>query len=87
MKKIWITWECQRRNRELSSAMDARFFELAEIDKISNPFRKYLFGLFKITKILLKEKPQNCFLSEPFLYLWFYLKDGLLSKYIWTRTM
>lgn len=68
-KVIWITWENQRRNRELSQALNARLFELKEIDRIKNPVRKYFFALFKTMCILVKERPIRVFCQNPSIVL------------------
>ena len=68
-KRIWITWENQRRNRELSHALNVRLFELKEIDQIKNPFYKYFLGVVKTTRILLNEKPKLVFCQNPSLIL------------------
>ncbi|MEZ4600294.1 MAG: hypothetical protein R2940_10960 [Syntrophotaleaceae bacterium] len=73
MKKIWITWERQRRNRELSKALNVELFELYEIDNIKNYFLKYYTGIYKTIKILLKEKPQIVFCQNPSLVLAFFM--------------
>lgn len=68
-RRIWITWENQRRNRELSRALNARLFELREIDQIRNPMEKYIQGLLKTTRILLRERPSLVFCQNPSLIL------------------
>ncbi|MDW7646074.1 MAG: hypothetical protein SCI25_13650 [Desulfuromonadales bacterium] len=73
MDKIWITWECQRRNRELSAALQAKFFELAEIDRIKNPLRKYIRGIWQTYDILRQEKPRIVFCQNPSLILSLFL--------------
>lgn len=72
-KRIWITWEDQRRNRELSKALDAKLFECKEIDQIKNPFRKYSLGIWKTLKILFREKPDMVFGQNPSIVLSFFL--------------
>jgi glycosyltransferase involved in cell wall biosynthesis len=68
-KIIWITWENQRRNRELSQALDIKLFELDQIGKIKNPLKKYLVGVTKTLRILLKERPNIVFCQNPSLVL------------------
>ena len=68
-KRIWITWENQRRNRELSRAVKADLFELKEIDQIKNPINKYLTGILKTTRILLSRRPFLVFCQNPSLVL------------------
>ncbi len=67
--RIWITWENQRRNRELSHALNARLYELKEIDLIKNPVKKYALGLLKTIRILLNERPLLIFCQNPSLIL------------------
>jgi glycosyltransferase involved in cell wall biosynthesis len=69
MQRLWITWENQRRNRELSKALGARLFELAEIDRMTNRLKKYLSGIIKTLLILAKEKPEVVFCQNPSLIL------------------
>lgn len=80
MKKIWITWENQRRNRELSAAVGAAFFELVEIDQIKNKLKKYSAGLSRTLQILWKEKPDVIFCQNPSLVLSLFL---VLIKRLW----
>ncbi|HQN20067.1 MAG TPA: hypothetical protein PKV86_13035 [Syntrophobacteraceae bacterium] len=68
-KRIWITWENQRRNRELSTAFNARLFEFKEIDEIKNPVKKYTLGLLKTIQPLIRERPPLVFCQNPSLVL------------------
>lgn len=68
-KNIWITWEAQRRNRSLSAALDLPLYELAEIDAIQNPVRKYALGLFRTLRIFWKEGPSVIFSQNPSIVL------------------
>ena len=70
---IWITWENQRRNRELSRAFGIKLYELAYIDNIKNPLKKYLTGIGKTIRILLREKPKLVICQNPSLILSFFL--------------
>jgi glycosyltransferase involved in cell wall biosynthesis len=72
-KTIWITWENQRRNREISQALGIRLFELAEIDRIANVIWKYSFGLSKTIGILFREKPDIVICQNPSLILSLFL--------------
>jgi len=72
-KRLWITWEDQRRNRELSKALGAKLFEFKDIDLIKNPFRKYLFGIVRTIKVILREKPGVVFGQNPSIVLSFFL--------------
>lgn len=67
--RIWITWENQRRNRELSRALNAKLFELEEIDRIKNRLLKYLIGIGKVVRILRQEQPSLVFCQNPSLIL------------------
>ena len=71
MKKnsIWITWENQRRNRELSKALGIKLFELSEVDQIKSRFKKYVIGITKTLKIYIRERPNIVFCQNPSLIL------------------
>lgn len=69
MNKIWITWEDQRRNREVSKALGAKLFEFSEIDLMSNPLRKYPVGVWKTLKVFFKEKPKLVYAQNPSIVL------------------
>jgi hypothetical protein len=81
-KAAWITWENQRRNRELSKSLGIPLFELSEIDNISNPFRKYVTGIIKTLKILLEEKPELVICQNPSLVLALFLVFKLFNTSI-----
>jgi len=68
-KAIWITWENQRRNRELSRAFGISIYELDYIDRIKNRVRKYGKGLVRTALIYLQEKPDIVFCQNPSLIL------------------
>lgn len=70
---VWITWENQRRNRELSKSLGIPLFELSEIENIFNPFRKYATGIIKTLKILLDERPRLVICQNPSLVLALFL--------------
>lgn len=72
-KSIWITWENQRRNREISSALGIKLFELSEIDKIKNYLKKYLSGTIKTLIILIQERPSLVVCQNPSIVLSFLL--------------
>lgn len=67
-KKIWITWENQRRNITLSRELGARLFQF---DLQVNPFARYLISIFKTFSILIKERPSLIFVQNPSLVLSF----------------
>ena len=66
---IWITWENQRRNRELSKALSVKYFELSEIDSTQKRFKKYILGIWKTFFIIVREKPKVVFAQNPSLVL------------------
>ena len=68
-KRIWITWENQRRNRELSKALNATLYQLDEIDMISNWIKKYSYGILKTIRIMIKKKPELTFCQNPSIVL------------------
>ncbi len=68
-KPIWITWESQRRNREIAKRIGADLYEWDQIDRINNPIRKYTYGLFKTVILLLKVKPNIVFCQNPSIIL------------------
>lgn len=65
-RRIWITWESQRRNRTLSQALDA---ELFEFDLKLNRVIRYLVALFKTGITFIKERPSLIFAQNPSLLL------------------
>lgn len=72
-KAIWVTWEKQRRNRELSAALGIKLFELSEIDNINNPFKKYIVGIVKTLVIMRREKPEIVICQNPSIILSFFM--------------
>lgn len=64
--RIWITWENQRRNRTLSSALDAKLFQL---DFKGNRFLRYLKSLSLTYKAFRCERPDIVFVQNPSLIL------------------
>lgn len=67
-KRIWITWENQRRNRTLSNALKAALFEF---DVRSNKFVRYLISVAETLTVFIKEKPDLIFVSNPSILLAF----------------
>lgn len=65
-KRIWVTWERQRRNRTLSESLDAKLFEVV-VD--GGPLRRYLGCLATTLRIFLREKPSLIFVQNPSLIL------------------
>jgi len=69
IKGIWITWESQRRNRELSGALGFAIYELDFIDRIENRIWKYLEGIIRTVSIYLRERPDIVICQNPSLIL------------------
>lgn len=66
MNRIWITWEVQRRNRTLSSRMNAGLNEL--IFKGSR-YLRYPVLIARTAKTILKERPSILFVQNPSMVL------------------
>jgi len=77
-KKIWITWEDQRRNRELCGSFSIKLFEFKEIDKIKNLILKYFMGSLRTFNLLREEKPLIVFGQNPSIVLSLFL---IFAKY------
>lgn len=65
-KRIWVTWETQRRNRTLSKEVGA---ELFEFDLKGNKIRRYLRCVGKTIRTFLRERPTIIFVQNPSLML------------------
>jgi glycosyltransferase involved in cell wall biosynthesis len=65
-KRIWITWERQRRNRTLSVALNARLFE---IDIRTNRYVRYLVASVLTLFTLIRERPGTVFVQNPSIVL------------------
>lgn len=70
---IWITWENQRRNREISRRLGIPLLEFAHIDAIKNPIHKYAKGIFITFAALNRLKPSIIFAQNPSLVLCLFL--------------
>jgi len=70
---IWITWEIQRRNRELSKALGIRLYEFSELDGMRNRLIKYIMGIAKTYNVISKVRPGIVFGQNPSLVLSFFL--------------
>lgn len=66
---IWITWERQRRNREIGKRIGVFVYEWEYIDNIKNPIVKYVHGLIKTSLLLIKVKPDIVFCQNPSIIL------------------
>jgi glycosyltransferase involved in cell wall biosynthesis len=62
MKGIWITWENQRRNKGISSALG---WPLHEIVYPGSGLLRYLYCAYETVKIILKTKPQIVAAQNP----------------------
>jgi glycosyltransferase involved in cell wall biosynthesis len=65
-KRVWITWEKQRRNRTLSTALDCRLFEF------NLPYGRiwrYPMALSLTVATLVKERPTMLFVQNPSIVL------------------
>jgi len=70
---IWLTWETQRRNREISAALQIPLIEFAEVDAIDNCLKKYFIGIKKTLYVIKEKKPRLVFGQNPSLALSFLL--------------
>ncbi len=66
IKKIWITWETQRRSIELAKQFDCKLY----IIEYSGLFR-YVFSILKTLIICIKYKPEILFVQNPSMVLSF----------------
>lgn len=65
-KRIWITWENQRRNRTLSTALNA---ELFQFDFKTNSLWRYLKSLTLTLTTFITKRPDVIFVQNPSLIL------------------
>ncbi len=70
---IWVTWESQRRNRELAAALGIELYEWADIDAIGSRAKKYSVGLLRTCRLLLRKRPRLVVCMNPSLVLAFFL--------------
>lgn len=66
MKKIWITWEDQRRNYTLSKALSAQCYV---ININGNRWIRYIISIVRTFGIIIKEKPDVLFVQNPSMVL------------------
>ena len=78
LKKVWVTWERQRRNLSMSNQVDAKLYEL-----ISNHRGLYRYFILSFRTIILlnKEKPDVLFCQNPSIVLSFI---ALLLKFMFS---
>lgn len=62
MKRIWITWEIQRRNRTLSNRLDA---ELNELVFKGSKYLRYPVLIARTALTILRERPSVLFVQNP----------------------
>lgn len=67
-KRLWITWEIQRRNRSLSRQVKAKLYEVIGA---GNRLKRYPFQIIRSLKILHNEKPDILFVQNPSIVLAF----------------
>lgn len=65
-KRVWITWENQRRNHTLSRAISAELFQL---DFKTNWFVRYIKSITLTLIVFVKERPGLIFVQNPSLVL------------------
>lgn len=63
-KRIWISWEKQRRSIELSKRLGCKLYIIEK----SGLFR-YPYSIFKTILILIKERPDLFFVQNPSMFL------------------
>lgn len=66
MKRIWVTWEFQRRNIGLSSALGWRLVQI-EIDAPRIP--RYLLSLWRTFKVVISQRPDVMAVQNPSIVL------------------
>jgi glycosyltransferase involved in cell wall biosynthesis len=74
MRKIlWITWEVQRRNRELSKAIGAKLYEFSELHSRSGmkKYIKYIIGPVKTITAVIRDRPSIVICQNPSIVLAF----------------
>jgi len=65
-KRVWITWEIQRRNRTMSARLCA---DLYEIITIGSRWKRYPILILRTLKIIFKTRPSLLFVQNPSLLL------------------
>lgn len=66
-KKLWITWERQRRSIELSKALRADFYVIE-----NNSIFRYFVCLYRTINIIRRHKPDILFIQNPSMILAFF---------------
>jgi glycosyltransferase involved in cell wall biosynthesis len=65
-KKIWITWEYQRRNKSLSAEIGASLYEIVIG---GSRIKRYILSIIETIKVILSEKPTIVFVQNPSIVL------------------
>lgn len=65
-KRVWITWENQRRNKTLSRVLEAKLFQF---DLKVNRFVRYPIVLFKTFYTFITKRPKKIFVQNPSIIL------------------
>ncbi len=82
-RSVWITWEYQRRNRELADALGCPLYEWGDIDAIPKGARKYATGGLRTLRLLLRRRPRIVFCQNPSLVLaWMLARLRPLFRYV-----
>lgn len=68
-KRVWITWESQRRNHTLSKALGAKLFQF---DIKLNRLLRYPLALLKTLATFVKQRPDLIFAQNPSIVLAFF---------------
>lgn len=67
MKRVWISWSCQRRSAELSKAFSTVYYYFD--DHPGNRLKRYLFNIPRTVRIINRERPNLLFAQNPSLFL------------------
>jgi glycosyltransferase involved in cell wall biosynthesis len=66
---VWITWERQRRNRELAAALGVPLFEWAELTARRGRLARYCVGAYRTLRLVLGSRPSLVFCQNPSIVL------------------
>jgi glycosyltransferase involved in cell wall biosynthesis len=66
---IWVTWENQIRNRSMAAALRVKLYELIS----PGPrVRRYIIGVLRTLRVMIRERPSTLFVQNPSLVLTVY---------------
>lgn len=65
-KKVWVTWEIQRRNRTLSARFDAELYEFVGLGR---GLSRYVRSIAMTFAMLRRERPEYVFVQNPSIVL------------------